>query len=195
MRIGYARVSTDSQRLDLQLDALKSAGCEKIFQDTASGALDSRPGLAEAMAFAKRGDILCVWKLDRLGRSLQNLIGNVIALRDRGVGFHSLQEQLDTTTPSGKLLFHVMGALAEFERSLISQRTKAGLDAARLRGAIGGRPSKLNEQKISTARRLLADPAMSVEDVCSAMKVSKATLYRHLSGRSVSTNKAEYFDE
>jgi DNA invertase Pin-like site-specific DNA recombinase len=181
MRIGYARVSTDSQRLDLQLDALRLAGCEKIYEDTASGALDSRPGLAEAMSAVKHGDVLCVWKLDRLGRSLPSLIDNVNQMRSRGVGFISLQEHLDTTTPAGELIFHIFGALAQFERSLISMRTKAGLDAARLRGAIGGRPAKMDSHKVATARRLLNDPAMAVEDVCSAMKVSKATLYRYLS--------------
>lgn len=133
MKIGYARVSTIDQNLDLQRDALEKAGCKKLFTDTASGAVDSRKGLADAIEFARSGDILVVWKLDRLGRSLKHLIETVNLLDSRGVGFASVQEQIDTTTPGGKLVFHVFGALAEFERELIRERTTAGLRAARAR--------------------------------------------------------------
>jgi len=180
VRIGYARVSTESQNLDMQLKALKAAGCEKIYTDTASGVLHAREGLTEALNQVKVGDTLFVWKLDRLGRSLQNLIENINYLKAKGVGFSSLQENLDTTSPSGVLIFNIFGALAQFERELISMRTKAGLAAARERKAFGGRPPKMNGKKIETARRLLRDPSMTVEEVCLALQVSKATLYRHL---------------
>jgi DNA invertase Pin-like site-specific DNA recombinase len=140
MLVGYARVSTEDQNLDLQKDALQKAGCEKLFTDVASGAKDERAGLAEAIAFLRPGDTLVVWKLDRLGRSLKHLIETVTALQARKVGFRSLQESIDTTTSGGKLIFHVFGALAEFERDLIRERTQAGLQAARARGRKGGRP-------------------------------------------------------
>ena len=142
MRIGYARVSTADQNPDLQEDALQKAGCEKIFRDVASGAVDSRKGLAEAIDYARDGDTLVVWKLDRLGRSLKHLIETVNGLAARKIGFQSLRESMDTTTSGGKLIFHVFGALAEFERELIRERTQAGLRAARARGRNGGRPAK-----------------------------------------------------
>ena len=137
MLIGYARVSTLDQNLDLQVDALRKAGCEKIFAETGSGAKSDRPELSEALAFARQKDTVVVWKLDRLGRSLKHLIDTVNDLHKRGIGFRSLQEHLDTTTPSGKLFFHIFGALAEFERDLIRERTNAGLVAARARGRLG----------------------------------------------------------
>jgi DNA invertase Pin-like site-specific DNA recombinase len=140
MDIGYARVSTGEQTLALQLDALAQAGCGKVFTETASGATADRPALGQALAYLREGDTLVVWRLDRLGRSLPHLIETVAALRERGVGFRSLTEQVDTTTPGGKLVFHVFGALAEFERDLIRERTHAGLAAARARGRTGGRP-------------------------------------------------------
>src|SRR5512143_3300587 len=143
MLIGYARVSTLQQTLALQQDPLTQAGCERIFTDTASGSLTARPGLTEALAFARPGDTLIVWRLDRLGRSLRHLIDTVSLLQERGIGFKSLQEQLDTTTSGGKLVFHVFGALAEVERDLIRERTQAGLLAARARGRLGGRPRAL----------------------------------------------------
>src|SRR4051794_25367946 len=152
MLIGYARCSTECQKLDLQTDALAKAGCEKVFTDIASGAKDDRAGLAEALAFARSGDTLVVWKLDRLGRSLPHLIATVKDLAPRGVGFRSVQESIDTTTPAGKLFFHVMGALAEFERDLIRERTQAGLQSARARGKLGGRPSVVDEKKIRQAK-------------------------------------------
>src|SRR3712207_6335019 len=140
MQIGYARISTDDQTLDLQRDALAKAGCDQLFTDTMSGATADRPGLAEALAYTRPGDTLVVWRLDRLGRSLRHLIETVTDLEQRGVGFKSLTEAIDTTSPGGKLIFHIFGALAEFERDLIRERTRAGLVAARTRGRTGGRP-------------------------------------------------------
>ena len=178
MKIGYARVSTLDQNLDLQRDALSQAGCEKLFTDTASGALDSRKGLLEAIEFARKGDIIVVWKLDRLGRSLKHLIETVNSLHSRGIGFASVQEQIDTTTPGGKLVFHVFGALAEFERELIRERTTAGLKAARARGKLGGRPKKLSPKQIEMARKLYADTTVSIKEICETLQISRATLYR-----------------
>ncbi len=152
MKIGYARVSTVEQNLDLQQDALSKAGCEKFFQDVGSGAKDERKGLLYAIEFARKGDTIVVWKLDRLGRSLKHLIEVINLLDRKGVGFASLQESIDTTTSGGKLIFHVFGALAEFERELIRERTNAGLYAARARGKRGGRPQKLTEKQIEIAQ-------------------------------------------
>src|SRR5438874_3910706 len=166
MLIGYARVSTQEQTLDLQRDELQQAGCEKVFTDTLSGATADRPGLTDALAFVRPGDALVVWRLDRLGRSLPHLIATVSALRDRGIGFKSLHEQIDTTTPSGKLIFHVFGALAEFERDLIRERTQAGLHAARARGRVGGRPKALDPKKVDMLQRLYNDPANAIDDIC-----------------------------
>ena len=180
MLIGYARISTQEQNLDLQRDALIKAGCEKVFEDVASGAQDERAGLAAALDFARSGDTLVVWKLDRLGRSLKHLIETVNLLQARGVGFASVQESIDTTTPGGKLIFHVFGALAEFERELIRERTKAGLQAARARGRLGGRKRKLTPTALAQARTLLADPTSTVTEVCRLLGVSRSTLYRAL---------------
>lgn len=179
MNLGYARVSTLDQHLELQEDALTKAGCEKIFRDVASGAVDSRKGLTEAIEFARHGDTLVVWKLDRLGRSLKHLIETVNLLKKRGVGLMSLQEKIDTTTSGGKLIFHVFGALAEFERELIRERTNAGLKAARTRGRLGGRPPKLTSKQIEMGQRLLNDPSVSVAEVCRTLQVSRSTLYRY----------------
>lgn len=180
MKIGYARISTADQNLDLQTDALKAAGCEKIFQDVASGAKDERRGLAEAVEYARAGDVLTVWKLDRLGRSLKHLIETVNRLHDKGVGFASVQENIDTTTSGGKLIFHVFGALAEFERELIRERTKAGLTAARARGRTGGRKQKLTPQQIEIAKAMVSDPGISIGAICETLKISKPTLYRYV---------------
>jgi DNA invertase Pin-like site-specific DNA recombinase len=180
MLVGYARVSTGDQSLDLQTDALRAVGCERIFTDVASGASDTRKGLNEALEFLREGDTLVVWRLDRLGRSLKHLIDAVTGLHARKVGFKSLQEQIDTTTSGGKLIFHVFGALAEFEREAIRERTQAGLRAARQRGRKGGRPSKMDAKSVAMARRLLSDPNNTIGDVCKALQVSRATLYRHL---------------
>jgi len=182
MNIGYARVSTGDQTLHLQLDALRAAGCERLFEETASGVKAERPILKEAIAFLRPGDTLVVWRLDRLGRSLQHLIETVTALADRGIGFRSLTEQIDTTTSGGKLIFHVFGALAEFERDLIRERTNAGLAAARARGRTGGRPKKLADPKqLALARRLYADGGQTdIATICKTLGISRATLYRYV---------------
>jgi DNA invertase Pin-like site-specific DNA recombinase len=179
MKIGYARVSTIDQNLNLQTDALEKAGCEKIFTDMASGLLDSRKGLTEAIEFCRSGDSLIVWKLDRLGRSLKHLIETVNQLHAKGIGFVSLQESVDTTTSGGKLVFHVFGALAEFERELIRERTRAGLKAARSRGKLGGRPKKLSNKQIEMGQKLMKDPSNSIREICATLKISRATLYRY----------------
>lgn len=180
MLIGYARVSTGEQKLDLQIDALKQAGCEKVFEDVASGAKSQRDGLEKALAFVREGDVLVVWKLDRLGRSLQHLLETVTGLQARGIGFRSLQESIDTTTAGGKLIFHIFGALAEFERGIIRERTNAGLRAARARGKKGGRRSVMDAKKIAMARALMADSSNSIPDICATLKVSKSTLYKYV---------------
>ena len=180
MQIGYARVSTDDQNLDLQTDDLTKAGCERIFSDVASGAKSERAGLAEAIAFARKGDVIVVWKLDRLGRSLQHLIETVKTLDAKGVGFRSLRESIDTTSAGGKLVFHLFGALAEFERELIRERTGAGLASARARGRLGGRPKIVNSKKAKQAASMYADHTNSVPEICETLGISKATFYRHL---------------
>lgn len=180
MLIGYARVSTADQSLDLQCDALKHVGCKKVFTDVASGTRAERRGLAAALAFAREGDTLVVWKLDRFGRSLSHLLETVSALHARKVGFRSLQENLDTTTSSGKLIFHLFGALAEFERDLIRERTNAGLCAARARGRKGGRPPALRGEKLALAQSLMSDPKNSPRAICATLGISRSTLYRHV---------------
>jgi DNA invertase Pin-like site-specific DNA recombinase len=181
MDIGYARVSTGEQTLDLQLDALTKAGCGTIYQETASGAKADRPVLEEVLGYLRPGDTLVVWRLDRLGRSLKHLIEVVAALAERGVGFKSLTEQIDTTTPGGKLIFHVFGALAEFERDLIRERTHAGLAAARARGRLGGRPKKLTDAKqLDLARTLYQSGQTDIDTICQTLGISRATLYRTL---------------
>jgi DNA invertase Pin-like site-specific DNA recombinase len=157
MLIGYARVSTHDQTLHLQQDALHKAGCDRIFTDTASGTKTERKGLDEALAYVRKGDTLVVWRLDRLGRSLPHLITTMTALEERGIGFKSLTENIDTTTSGGKSIFHIFGALAEFERNLIRERTQAGLTAARARGKTGGRPQALTDRQISIVQSLYAD--------------------------------------
>lgn len=179
MLVGYARVSTEEQNLDLQIDALKAAGCGRIFQDQCSGSIDARAGLSELLKFVREGDVLVVWKLDRLGRSLKHLVRTVDELQARGIGFRSLQEAIDTTTSGGKLVFHVFAALAEFERDLIRERTKAGLVAARARGRIGGRPKAMDQTKVRLAQAMMKEPGMPVEVICRTLQVSKSTLYRY----------------
>lgn len=179
MEIGYARVSTGEQTLSLQLDALNAAGCNSIYQETASGAKADRPVLEEVLSYIRKGDTLVVWRLDRLGRSLEHLIDVVSALAERGIGFRSLTEQIDTTTSGGKLIFHVFGALAEFERDLIRERTQAGLAAARSRGRLGGRPKKLTDPKqIALARSLHMSGHSDVSTICRTLGISRATFYR-----------------
>lgn len=182
MRYGYARVSTSDgrQTLDLQLDALRAAGCTKIFEDRMSGVRSDRPGLRSLMEVAQAGDSVVVYKLDRLGRSVQGLLSAVIELQNRGVAFVSLTEAIDTTTPSGRFLMTVMAALAAMERDLIIERTRAGLAAARSRGRVGGRPSKLSDEQIRMARQLLEDPANSVASICRSLSIGKATFYRKI---------------
>ena len=181
MLVGYARVSTEEQNLDMQLDALKHVGCEKWFQDEMSGAKSERPGLSAALAFVRPGDTLVVWRLDRLGRSLKDLIQRVEELKQGGVEFRSLHENIDTTSPSGKLQFHIFSALAEFERDLIRERTLAGLKAARARGRLGGRRRSMTPEKVKLASRLMQDPTVSVNEICRTLRVSRATLYRYVS--------------
>src|SRR5271157_4201979 len=180
MLLGYARVSTVDQNLALQRDALTEVGCAKIFTEQMSGAVTDRPALHDALEFARSGDTLIVWKLDRLARSMKQLIETVETLRMRGIGFRSLTEALDTTTAQGRLVFHMFGALAEFERSLIRERTRAGLVAAKRAGRTGGRPPKLTEDDLDIARTLLANPDITVADVADRLGVSPATLYRYL---------------
>jgi DNA invertase Pin-like site-specific DNA recombinase len=181
MKIGYSRISTQEQNEALQVDALKDAGCEKVFTDTMTGSKFERDGLDEALAYLRSRDTLVVWKLDRLGRSLQHLITTLNSLQEREIGFISLTENIDTTTPGGKLIFHVMGALAEFERDLIRERTNAGLAAARARGRVGGRPRKLQTTgKAALARRMFADKSNSIQEICSMIGISRATLYRYV---------------
>ena len=177
--LGYARVSTDDQNLDLQRRALMAAGCAQIFEDQVSGAALSRPGLDQAMAVAGDGDVLVVWKLDRLGRSLPHLIELLRDLGSRGAGFRSLSENIDTTTAGGRLIFHVMGALAEFERSLIAERTKAGIGAAKARGVHVGRRRVLTPAQIAHAR-LLIEEGESASVVARTFNVGRSTLYRAL---------------
>ena len=177
MKIGYARVSTDDQKMDLQRDALTAAGCEKVFTDTASGAKAERPGLADALAFARKGDSLVVWRLDRLGRSLPELVKIVGELEAAGVGFESTTERIETSTAAGRLVFHVFAALAEFERRLIVERTMAGLAAARARGRKGGRPG-LPAEKI-VAIKALAASGRGPAEVCKALGIGRSTFYKH----------------
>ncbi len=181
MKIGYVRVSKQEQHEALQIDALKEAGCEKWFLDKMTGSKAERKGLDEALAYLRPGDTFVVWKLDRAGRSLTHLIDLLGGLNERGIGFLSLTEQIDTTTPGGKLIFHLMGALAEFERDLIRERTNAGLAAAKARGRKGGRPRKLKTNgKVALARQMFADQSHSIPEICAALGISRATLYRYV---------------
>jgi DNA invertase Pin-like site-specific DNA recombinase len=178
--LGYARISTGEQHPELQVDALKAAGCYRVFVDTASGALAARPALDQVLDQLRPGDTLVVWKLDRLGRSLRHLVDTIATLADRGVGFRSLQEAIDTTTPGGKVVFHIFAALAEFERDLIRERTSAGLAAARARGRTGGQPVAMTEPKIRLAREMYASRQYTVAAIASTLGVSRASIYRHL---------------
>ena len=181
MDVGYVRVSKREQNPDLQRRELAASGCEKIFEERISSRQQKRPQLEAALEYCREGDVLVVWKLDRLGRSIKELIELVNELKNRGVGFRSLRESLDTTTPGGKLVFHVFASIAEFERDVIRERTMAGLEAARARGRKGGRKPVMDERKISLAPSLMRDRANSVRDVCETLGVSRATLYRYVS--------------
>jgi len=185
MNIGYARVSTQDQNLALQHDALARAGCDRVFEDTASGSRADRPGLTDALSHLRRGDTLVVWKLDRLGRSLKNLIEVTQDLEKKGIGLKSLQEQIDTTTPGGKLVFHVFGALAEFERDLVRERTNAGLSAARARGRVGGRKPVLTGKKAEAALALYHSRKVPVAEICRTLGVSRTSLYRLIQAQAV----------
>lgn len=189
MLVGYARVSTDEQDFALQKDALLKEGCKKIFSDKMSGAKSKRPGLNEAINYMREGDVLIVWKLDRLGRSLKQLIETINILEKGKIGFKSLTEEINTTTPGGKLIFHIFGALAEFERNLIRERTKAGLAAARARGRVGGKKKALDSKGQKRLFKLYddVDPngvrKYSVKEICQMIGISKATLYVYLKNR------------
>ena len=179
MLIGYARVSTNEQNLDLQRDALKKAGCEQIYDDHVSGTKARRPGLEQTFSHLRPGDTLVVWRLDRLGRSLRHLIDTVTDLQNKGIGFKSLTESIDTTTSGGKLVFHIFGALAEFEREIIRERTQAGLQSARARGRYGGPKHKLTKKQVAIARQLW-ESKTPVKEICKTLGISRATFYRYV---------------
>lgn len=179
MLVGYCRVSTTDQDTALQEDALIAAGCERIFRESASGASRDRPELAKARDFLRPGDVLVCWRLDRLSRSLTQLLATAEDLERRGIQLRSLQEQIDTTTPAGKMIFAVMGALAEFERAIIRERTAAGIAAARARGRIGGRPRAVTDAKLLACKALLEDGSLSVEEVARQVGISAASVYRY----------------
>ncbi len=186
MKIGYARVSTEEQKADLQFDALKSAGCDEIYSDKMSGAKFDRPGLNEMLKFARAGDTIIVWKLDRLGRSLKDLVATIQEFIAKGIHFKSLHENIDTTSPSGKLIFHIFASLAEFERDIIKERTNAGLQAARARGRLGGRPKGLSPQAEATsyaAAALYKEGQLSIKQICQKLSISQRTLYKYLRTR------------
>jgi DNA invertase Pin-like site-specific DNA recombinase len=183
MLIGYARVSTNEQNLDLQRDALKKAGIssKNLYTDTITGTKAERPGLAQALTHLREGDTLVVWRLDRLGRSLKHLIETVTALQEQHIAFQSITEKIDTSTATGQLVFHLFGALAEFERNLITERTMAGLAAARARGRKGGRPKRNPSlSTVAMAKKLYADHTNSIADICRTLQISRATLYRYI---------------
>jgi DNA invertase Pin-like site-specific DNA recombinase len=188
-RIGYARVSTQDQDVALQRDALTAAECERIFEDQASGARTDRPGLAAALSYVRSGDVLVVWKLDRLGRSLPHLIETVTGLEARGIGFRSLTEAIDTTTSGGRLIFHIFGALGQFERDLIRERTRAGLAAAVTRGRRGGRKPVITAEKLRRARTLIAQ-GLTVREAAARIKVGKTVLYKALGAEPIGRGPA-----
>lgn len=188
MRIGYARVSTKEQSFDLQVDALREAGCERIYMEAVSGARAERPELNELLRNIRSGDVLVIWKLDRLGRSLSNLVALTNTLMEKGVGLQSLRDPVDTTTPHGRLTFNLFASLAEFERDLIRERTQAGLDAARARGRNGGRPKGISPQAETTAmavETLYREGKLSTLEIANKLHISKSTLYAYLRHRGV----------
>jgi DNA invertase Pin-like site-specific DNA recombinase len=191
MKIGYARVSSDEQNLDLQQDALKSAGCERIYAEKEPSGKTDRPELLRLLETLRAGDTLVVWRLDRLGRSLKHLIETVEQFEDMGVGFQSVTEAIDTTTSGGKLVFHIFAALAEFERTLIRERTRAGLKAARARGRLGGRPKVLSPEKRSMAQALRDDPGQSVQAICKTLGIARTTFYRYTESKPTEPNYAK----
>ena len=190
MRIGYARVSTKDQKAHLQVDALKEAGCEKVFTETAGGAKTARPILDDVLSRLRAGDVLVIWKLDRLGRNLKHLITLANELLERQIGLVSLNDPIDTTTAQGRLIFNVFASLAEFERDIIRERTNAGLKAARARGRTGGRPPGLSKQAMATAmaaETLYKEGQLSVQGICKQLSISKPTFYNYLKHRGVVT--------
>jgi len=190
MRIGYARVSTTDQNLDLQTDALKKAGCKKIFSDLGvSGAKAERPGLDKALDQLRKGDILVIRKLDRLGRSLSHLLSIIEDLKQKDVDFASVQDGFDTSTASGKMVFSVIGAMAEYERNLIRERTMAGLAAARARGRMGGRPKSLDESQVKVAIALADAGELTINEICEQIGCSRSTYYRQVAPRHAHNNK------
>src|SRR6187551_1463161 len=191
MKIGYARVSTQEQDLALQLDSLAKEGCEKIFQEKASGAQRDRPELKAALGYTRKGDTLVVWKIDRLARSMKQLIETIESFQERGIGLKSVQDPIDTSSPSGKLVFHIFAALAEFERGVIRARTTAGLRAARARGRVGGRPPALSAKDLKAAKAMLKDSDITVTAIARQLNVAPSTLYRHIPhARSASREEA-----
>ena len=182
MLLGYARVSTDGQDHALQLDALRGAGCDKVFVETASGTRTDRLELAKLMEVAREGDTVVCWRLDRIGRSLRHLIETAERLQQRGIAFRSLTENIDTSTPSGRFLFNILGALSQMEREIIVERTRAGLIAAAARGRRGGRPPALDEAQVRAARAMLESGNMSASEVAQQLGCAPSTLYRHLPG-------------
>jgi DNA invertase Pin-like site-specific DNA recombinase len=188
MKIGYARVSTSDQSFDLQIDALEKLGCDKVFKETASGAKSKRPVLEELLQNLRPGDVLAIWKLDRLGRSLKHLVELVSELMEKGIGLQSINDPIDTTTPHGRLTFNIFASLAEFERDLIRERTQAGLQAARARGRTGGRPRGLSQKALSTAaaaETLYQEGKLSTNEIAEMLGISKSTLYSYLQHRGV----------
>ena len=184
MKIGYARVSTADQNLDLQIDALRETGCKKIFSDRGvSGAKAERPGLDKALEHIRKKDTLVIWKLDRLGRSLSDLLSIVEYLKERGAHFLSIQDGFNTSTASGKMVFSVIGAMAEYERNLIRERTMAGLKAARARGRMGGRPKALNESQVKVAIALAEAGELTINEICEQVGCSRSTYYRQIAPR------------
>lgn len=183
MLIGYMRVSTTEQSLDLQRDALKQAGCERLYEEVASGAMKDRPGLGRALDQVRHGDTIVVWKLDRIGRSLAHVVQLVSELRDRGVGLKVLTGDIDTTSTTGRLVFGIFATLAEFERDLIRERTMAGLEAARARGRSGGRPRTMTPAKVRAAMAMMADRNNAARDVAEQLGVSLSTLYSYVDGK------------
>jgi DNA invertase Pin-like site-specific DNA recombinase len=180
MLIGYARISTHDQTLALQQDALKNAGCDRIFTDQVSGTKAQRKGLEEALSHLREGDTLVVWRLDRLGRSLRHLIDTITELGESGVGFKTLQENIDTTTSGGKLVFHIFGSMAEFERDIIRERTNAGLASARRRGRVGGRPKALTPTEVQILNNMAGDKSLTIADICKTLGISRKTYYRYV---------------
>ena len=192
MKIGYARVSTQDQELGLQLDALEQAGCEKIYQEKVSGTAKARPQLEAMLEHLRKGDVVVVWKLDRPARSLKDLVSLVNQIQEKGASFQSVSDQIDTTSAHGKFTFHIFASLAEFERDIIRERTKAGLAAARARGRVGGRPkglSKKAQHKAILAERLYMEGELSISEICEQLSISKGTLYNYLRHQGVEVGR------